>query len=419
MANDFQINRRRWLAGALAGAATAAPARVLAQDSGQGSEYAARNRPTSEVFAAFSGAGPRGYPAFVKETYDADLIVRFRLESVDLEVFLFRLSDSSKLQSFISAEAAQPNIVQIGPNQTFQTQTDETYSLRARSLQYALDLAGIESISPSNGGEGVRVAVIDSAIDRSHPALNGRVVAAFDIIGVRPDIRPMRRLDAMRHGTAVAGIIAASGKLRGVAPNAELIAIEAFTQPGGKRKKGNVSSSATIAHSIDAALTLDCDIINMSFGGPKDSLVALMIEEALSRNVLVVAASGNRSAGRQPPFPASHPAVLAVTAVDKTGKLSADAITGPHTRIAAPGVDILTTAPKGGFQIVSGTSMSAPHVTGLAAIARSQNPALTPHELRQWLYETGDAVPAASGNATIRLINGARFMNRVFRSKPS
>ena len=407
---DHLVNRRRCLFGLTAGAAAAGPLPLFAQSLDAVLNPVAGN--AEEVFAAFSGEAPSDYPAFVKQTYDGDLLVRFRLESVDLEVFLFRLADETAIRAFIDDELERPNVVQVGANQLFETQADDTFSLRARSLQYALDLTRIDQIADSNGGAGVRIAVIDSAVDRTHPALDGNVIASFDIIGVRPDVRPMRRLEAMRHGTAVAGVIAATGKLKGVAPNAELIAIEAFTPPGEK-KRSNVSSSATIAHSIDAAIKLDCDIINMSFGGPQDSLIELMIEEALSRNIFVVAASGNKSANKKAPFPASHKDVLAVTAVDRNGDISEDAIIGAHTRIAAPGVDILTTAPKGGFQVVSGTSLSAPHVAGLAALAKSRTSSLTPGDLNALLYETGDPVRQAPVGMPIRVINGARLMNRI------
>lgn len=402
-AYDSRINRRNCLFALTSSLFISKTAPVFAQH---------QNADAQEVFAAFSGKAPNDYALTVKEKYGGDLLAQFNLQSVNLEVFLFRLADESVLTSFLNAEAAHPNIVQLGENQTFLTQAENTFSLRVNSLQYSLGLTKIDRIQQSNDGKGIRVAVIDSAVDRTHPSFNGNVIAAFDIIGTRPDIRPIRRLEAMRHGTGVAGVIAANGKLQGVAPKAELIAIEAFMPPNGKRRT-NVSSSATIAHSIDAAINLDCDIINMSFGGPVDSLVELMIDEAIARNILVVAAGGNKSVNGKTPFPASHGKVIAVTSIDQTGAISKDAVVSSHTRLAAPGVDILTTAPKGGFQVVSGTSLSAPHVAGLAALARAQDFSLTPSEISALLFKTGDPVQSISGDYSVHVINGERFMREI------
>jgi hypothetical protein len=201
-------------------------------------------------------------------------------------------------------------------------------------------------------GRGVRVAVIDSGVEAGHPDLAGQVVHNQNFVDDRP-------APAEGHGTAVAGIIAARADngagIAGVAPQARLLAMRACWQVGQAQ---TLCSSLGLAKALYAAIQQDAHIINMSLSGPDDRLLALLLDQALARGVAVVAAlPGPAGAGR---FPASHPGVLVV----------GSALPLPAGAMLAPGRDVPSPAPGGGWALVTGSSFAAAHASGLLALVR-------------------------------------------------
>src|SRR5262249_17813707 len=138
--------------------------------------------------------------------------------------------------------------------------------------------------------------------------------------------------------------------------------------------------SRTLARGLDLAITKKAAVVNMSLGGPagvEDPLLKRMVEEAESRNALVVAAAGNGGPKAKPGFPAAISGVIAVTAVDSKEQIFPSATQGDFVDLAAPGVEILTTSPGGGVLISSGTSLATAFVSGAAALALQQQPGLS------------------------------------------
>jgi subtilisin family serine protease len=219
----------------------------------------------------------------------------------------------------------------------------------------------------------VLVAVIDSAVDAGHPDLAGAIVEEFDAAG--------RRDRPHVHGTGMAGAIAARRKLMGVAPGARILAINAF------RPEANESPQATTQHilaGMEWAIRKGARIINMSFAGPYDPMLQLAMKNARERGVVLIAAAGNLGAKSPPLYPAADPHVIAVTATDSEDKHFAQAGQGPHLAVAAPGVDVLQPAPNGGYQLSTGTSVAAAHVSGVVALLLERDPSLDPaavHEI--------------------------------------
>ncbi len=222
-------------------------------------------------------------------------------------------------------------------------------------------------------GEPTVVAVIDTGIDRLHPEIAGAVVASFDAVGATepPDA----------HGTGIAGAIVARGRLTGVAPAARLLAIRAFTVTGADAE----ATTLTIVRSIDWAVAQGARIVNMSFAGPRDPEIARSIASARRRGVVLVAAAGNDGPRAPAPYPAADPNVIAVTATDVDDRLLDVSNRGRHVAIAAPGVDILVPAPGARYQIATGTSFAAAHVSGIAALLIARDPRLTPDAVRSAL----------------------------------
>jgi len=234
-------------------------------------------------------------------------------------------------------------------------------------------------------GAGVTVAVIDTGIDTTHPALRDRISPrSFNSHSLRVGIRYVQDDDG--HGTLVAGIIAAQsgrGTAAGVAPGVELLVIKANAPGIGYFEQ------ASWLRGVNYAVENGAHIINLSLGrhhlnGP-DPNEQRVLRNAVNSGVVVIAAAGNDGFGRAG-FPAANPEVIAVSAVREPGIFdSSFSNFGPEIAIAAPGSLIYSTLPVGRTGSKNGTSMAAPVVAGVAALVLSRDGSLTPREVREIL----------------------------------
>jgi len=220
------------------------------------------------------------------------------------------------------------------------------------------------------------VAVIDSGIDLGHPELLGVIAGSYDALG-KPE-KPHR------HGTGIAGAIAAHARLVGAAPAARILAIRAFGEYGG----GSGATTFAILKGIDYAAAERARIVNMSFAGPADAALARHLAAAHGKGMVLVAASGNLGPKAGPQYPAADPNVIAVSATDAGDLMFKASSVGPHIAVSAPGVDILLPAPGGDYQVTSGTSFAAAYVSGVAALVLQRAPGLSPEAVRQVLEST-------------------------------
>jgi subtilisin family serine protease len=218
---------------------------------------------------------------------------------------------------------------------------------------------------PITEGKGVKVAVIDTGIDGSHPDLSGSVDGGYSAITKTEN--PADYQDDNGHGSHVAGTIAGhrDGKgVVGVAPQARLYAVKVLDADGS----GNLSD---VIDGIVWAAKNHMDVANMSLGAPVDSeAMHRAVRFARGSGVVVVAAAGN--SGAAVGFPGAYEDVIAVAASDSNDKLASFSSRGPEVDFIAPGVDVLSAKMGGGFASYSGTSMASPHVAGLAALVVSQ-----------------------------------------------
>jgi subtilisin family serine protease len=225
-------------------------------------------------------------------------------------------------------------------------------------------------------GANVIVAVIDSGIDIKHPELANSIVETFDALGSGegPHV----------HGTGIAGVIVSHARLVGSAPLAKLLAIRAF----GAASNGAESTSYVVLKSLDFAAAHGAQVVNMSFAGPKDTLIERGIAALAAKGIVMIAAAGNAGAKSPPLYPAADAGVIAVSATDAQDKFFPASNRGGYIALAAPGVDIFLPAPDQKYQMASGTSFSAAYVSGIAALMLERNPALKADELRAMLTKS-------------------------------
>jgi subtilisin family serine protease len=240
-------------------------------------------------------------------------------------------------------------------------------------------------------GTGVRVGIVDTGIDIAHPTFDGvDLVAWKDLVNGKDD-----PYDDEGHGTAMASIIAGRGKLRGGAPEVELIVVKVIAKDG-------TADDRRIADGIDFCLDPNgdgdyadgADIISLSLGGKVERLKQLLgpttknaVDQAVTNGVVVVAAAGNDggpSDDGDVAVPGSYRLVVCVGAVDRNGRVATFSSEGgsPWTdpnmkpEVAAPGVEIATAYPDDNYAVGSGTSQATAFVTACLAAALSGTPRL-------------------------------------------
>ena len=242
--------------------------------------------------------------------------------------------------------------------------------------QYTLSKLRLNEAHNFAKGSNVLVAVIDSGIDAGHPELQGTVVGSFDALDAAE--KPHS------HGTAIAGAIASRSRLMGVAPAARILAIRAFGVAGTSAE----ATTFAILKSVEYATKSGARVINMSFAGPADPALSRHLTAARGKGIVLIAASGNFGPKSPPQYPAADPNVIAVSATDAEDKLFSASNRGNHIAVSAPGVDILLPAPDSNYQMISGTSFAAAHVSGIAALILERKPGLSPDNVRQILQSS-------------------------------
>ncbi len=233
---------------------------------------------------------------------------------------------------------------------------------------------GINKVNGGVGGNGIVVAVLDTGVDQDHPDLVGNII---DCVAFR--YRTCE--DGNGHGTHVAGTILANGNIIGVAPQAKLMAIKILKDNG----RGYTDD---IAAGIYYATDHGANIISMSLGGSESSLINEAVDYAVSNNVLVIASAGNSGPSEGSIlYPAANPEVVAVAAFWESDNMADFSSRGINDgdwvveereiEFTAPGVYVESTYKDGCYAVYSGTSMAAPHITGIAARDWQESASLT------------------------------------------
>jgi hypothetical protein len=278
---------------------------------------------------------------------------------VGLDCYVMRVPPSQTVDVAVAQVSHDPRVAWSEPLRIYRTQGAEEREndplFRVQPAARAWRLADLHKVAT---GKGVKVAVVDSKIEIDHPDLAGQFVADQDFVAGRPSAPE-------RHGTGVAGVIAAKAGNRmgiaGIAPGARLMALRACWQTdNGSAASPTLCDSLSLAKALHFAIDHRAEVINLSLTGPQDRLLTELIATANARRITVVAAfdPGLPKGG----FPASEPGVIAVAAESLA--------TVPPGVYSAPDRDVPTTQPGDKWNLVNGSSYAAAHVSGLIALVR-------------------------------------------------
>jgi subtilisin family serine protease len=352
-----------------------------------------------------------------------------RTEFVKLPPGLSTAEALERLRNHPHVEYAEPNYeirIDAVPNDP---RFSELYGLRNTGQTGGTAGADIRATSAWDlftGDPNLLVGIIDTGYDYNHPDLAANAwinsVEAAGTSGVDDDgngyVDDIRGYDFVNndgdamddngHGTHCAGTIGAVGNnatgVAGVNWNVKMVGIKFLSAGGSGSTEGAISS-------IQYAIALGCRLTSNSWGGGGFSQALLdAIEAAGAAGQLFVAAAGNSSADTDasPHYPSSYasPYIIAVAATDHNDGLAGFSNFGATTvDLGAPGDDILSCQPGGGYQLLSGTSMATPHVAGACALAWGRFPNASPLQIKQLILVKADPIPALAG----RCLTGARL----------
>ncbi len=289
--------------------------------------------------------------------------------------------------------AEHGDVVGVYPNRRLQVaplEKREAAQTKAKAVAHAFD------------GEGQVIAILDTGIDYTHPDLGGGFGPEYKVIGgydfIDDDNDPM---DENYHGTHVAGIAAADGTMKGIAPKAKLLAYRVLDEYGfGTDAELIAGLEAAVDPDADPTTNDGADVINISLGGAGDAddPASRAVDQAVAAGSVVVVAAGNNgpmtwSVGS----PGAARDAITVAAVDAAGAITWYSSYGPaEPDVPKPDIsalgDIESTIPGGGYLFESGTSMATPAVAGAAALLRQANPDLDPAAVKTLLQAGADPI---------------------------
>lgn len=259
----------------------------------------------------------------------------------------------------------------------------------------------VDGKAPAEGGRGAHVFVIDSGIDASHPSFAGRLSTSKDFVGDRRGTQ-----DCHGHGTHVAGTAAGTGF--GVATQSTLHAVRVLGCMGGGSGSGVIAALEWTLDEVQRLQLENKSVVVLSLGGGRSKALDTAVAKTAAAGVAVVVAAGNEGQDTRMVSPAAEPSAITVGASDVRDKFASFSNHGPGLDVIAPGVSILSAWKGGGSRTQSGTSMAAPHVAGLAALALAQE-AMEPAALEARLIASAAKgslrdVPAGTANRLVEVI---------------
>lgn len=315
----------------------------------------------------------------IARQYSLTRVSEWPIEQLQMHCVLFRIPPGTTREAVIEKLKSDKRILIVQPLNEFESAADpapagafdDPYA-RLQSNVLALDVAEAHNFSR---GAGIRVAIIDTGVDTRHPDLTGRTQLTRNYVD--SDEAAFR---GDRHGTQVAGLIAASANngigIVGVAPDVRLMAFKACWQASASTS--GRCNSFTIAQALADAITAKAHVINLSLVGPSDPLLEALVEKAIGAGVIVV---GAVSSDPRFGFPAKLPRVLPVAEAEASAGAGNDIL-------LAPARDIVTLVPDGHYDFASGSSLATAQVSGVVALLLARNQKLGITRMRELLTQS-------------------------------
>ncbi len=307
----------------------------------------------------------------IAEDYGLKELAAWPVTELDMHCIVYQLPESLLIQPVLQKLSQDQRLHLVQKMQFYHTKA-QAYSDPYYKLQSQVQSMHLEELHTHATGKNITIALIDTGVDLDHPDLQGQV---SDNHNYASKVSPEFINDL--HGTAVAGVMVAHANngagIVGIAPDAKLLALKSCW-PINNGKLEAICNSFTIALAINKAIKSKADILNLSLSGNNDPLLDQLINKAMSEGMIVVAATDESNQSEN--FPASMTKVLGVrcnsSGLDKNNN---DQI------ISAPGNEILTTFPKASYDFVSGSSLSAAHISGIVALLLERNPTLNAEQI--------------------------------------
>ncbi|MEJ0084575.1 MAG: S8 family serine peptidase [Pseudomonadota bacterium] len=307
--------------------------------------------------------------------YSLTPVSEWPIEPLQMHCVLFRIPPGTTREAVIEKLLLDKRVLVAQPLNEFESATSGGFDDPYAKLQSNVNTLDVVEAHVFSRGTGIRVAIIDTGVDTQHPDLAGRTQLTRNYID---DDAVEFRND--RHGTQVAGLIAASANngigIVGVAPDVRLLAFKACWQLSAA--SAGRCNSFTLAQALADAFTAKAQVINLSLVGPSDPLLATLVAKAVQAGIIVVGAA---SADPRFGFPAKLPGVLAVTEAESSQQDGGEFL-------RAPARDILTLVPHGHYDFASGSSLAAAQVSGVVALLLARNQKLGIVRIRTLLAQS-------------------------------
>ena len=285
------------------------------------------------------------------------------IQVLSMHCVVFEIANGRPVAEVVAALSKDSRVALAQPLQEFHTLTGAggtaaPYNDPLYDLQTNMAALGIARAHERVQGAGVHIALIDTGVDLGHPDLHGASVRSHSLLDSAAPAA------SLRHGTAMAGLIAAVANnhigIVGIAPRAQVDVFEACWQLAPANDAA-ACNTFTLARALAAALASGAPLVNLSFAGPADPLLTALVQAGLKRGVTFVGAA----AGPEAPFPTGIAGVI--TAAGSEQPLSTGAL-------AAPSQHVMTLRPGGEYDFESGTSVAAAELTAVMALLLSASP---------------------------------------------
>ena len=299
----------------------------------------------------------------VAAAYDLREVRSWPIQVLSMHCVVFEIANGRPVAEVVAALSKDSRVALAQPLQEFHTLTGAggtaaPYNDPLYDLQTNMAALGIARAHERVQGAGVHIALIDTGVDLGHPDLHGASVRSHSLLDSAAPAA------SLRHGTAMAGLIAAVANnhigIVGIAPRAQVDVFEACWQLAPANDAA-ACNTFTLARALAAALASGAPLVNLSFAGPADPLLTALVQAGLKRGVTFVGAA----AGPEAPFPTGIAGVI--TAAGSEQPLSTGAL-------AAPSQHVMTLRPGGEYDFESGTSVAAAELTAVMALLMSASP---------------------------------------------